>query len=111
MVLLCIDARGLSSFRIGSMHSSLTTHKFQHRSSARQVLRILSAAVLLMLATVETATAAESNRVILLHSFGREFKPWGEYATTIRDELNRQSPWPLDITEHSVVTARSSDEE
>ena len=63
-----------------------------------------------MLATMEAA-AAESKRVMLLHSFGREFKPWGEYATTIRQELNRQSPWPLEISEQSVVTARSSDEE
>jgi signal transduction histidine kinase len=63
-----------------------------------------------MLATMEAA-AAESKRVMLLHSFGREFKPWGEYATTIREELNRQSPWPLEISEQSVVTARSSDEE
>ena len=26
-------------------------------------------------------------------------------------ELNRQSPWPLDITEQSLITARSSDED
>ena len=55
--------------------------------------------------------AAESKRVILLHSFGRDFKPWSEYAKAIRTELDRQSPWPLDITEHSLVTARSSDED
>ncbi len=57
------------------------------------------------------AAAAESKRVMLLHSFGLEFKPWSEYAKTIRTELERQSPWPLDITEHSLVTARSSDED
>jgi len=57
------------------------------------------------------AAAAESKRVMLLHSFGREFKPWSEYATSIRAELNRQSPWRLDITEQSLVTARSSDED
>ncbi len=56
------------------------------------------------------AATAESKRVMLLHSFGLEFKPWSEYAKTIRTELDRQSPWPLDITEHSLVTARSSDE-
>ena len=55
--------------------------------------------------------AAESKRVILLHSFGRDFKPWSDYATAIRVELDRQSPWPLDITEHSLVTARSPDED
>ena len=54
--------------------------------------------------------AAESKRVMLLHSFGRDFKPWSEYAKTIRAELDRQSPWPLDITEHSLVSARFSDE-
>src|SRR6187399_2435314 len=80
------------------------------RSSGARAPCVLLAAVLFMFATMEAATA-ESKRVILLHSFGREFKPWGEYATTIREELNRQSPWPLDITEQSVVTARSSDED
>ena len=54
--------------------------------------------------------AAESKRVMLLHSFGRDFKPWSEYAKTIRTELDRQSPWPLDIIEYSLVTARFSDE-
>jgi signal transduction histidine kinase len=55
--------------------------------------------------------ATESKQVMLLHSFGRDFKPWSEYAKTIRMELNQQSPWPLDITEHSLVTARSPDED
>ena len=54
--------------------------------------------------------AAESKRVMLLHSFGRDFKPWSEYAKAIRVELDRQSPWPLDIIENSLVTARFSDE-
>ena len=55
--------------------------------------------------------AAESKRVMLLHSFGLDFKPWSEYAKSIRSELVRQSPWPLDIVENSLVTARSSDED
>ena len=48
---------------------------------------------------------------MVLHSFGRDFKPWSEYAKSIRSELVRQSPWPLDIVENSLVTARSSDED
>jgi signal transduction histidine kinase len=48
---------------------------------------------------------------MLLHSFGRDFKPWSDYARSIREELDRQSPWSLDITDHSLVTARSSDED
>jgi hypothetical protein len=55
--------------------------------------------------------AAESKRIMLLHSFGRDFKPWSEYARAIRSELVRQSPWPLDIVENSLVTARYGDED
>jgi hypothetical protein len=62
-----------------------------------------------LLATLGAATA-EPKQVLMLHSFGRDFKPWSEYARTIRAELDRQSPWPLEITEHSLMSARSSDE-
>jgi hypothetical protein len=79
------------------------------RSTGALALCFLLAAVLFMSAMTEAVTA-ESKRVMLLHSFGTDFRPWSEYAKTIRDELNRQSPWPLDITEQSLVTARSSDE-
>jgi signal transduction histidine kinase len=65
---------------------------------------------LLALLACDIALAAESKRVMILHSFGRDFKPWNEYARTIRTELERQSPWPLDITDHSLLTARSNDE-
>jgi hypothetical protein len=57
------------------------------------------------------AAADEPKRVMLLHSFGRDFKPWSEYAKSIRAELDRQSPWRLDITDHSLLSARSSDED
>lgn len=62
-----------------------------------------------MLAATVEAAAAEPKRVMLLFSFGREFKPWSEYAKAIRAELDQRSPWPLDITDHSLVTARSGD--
>ena len=54
------------------------------------------------------AMAADSKRVMLLHSFGREFRPWSENAKGIRAELERQSPWPLDIIEFSLTAARFS---
>ena len=91
------------------MRSGLTKHIFHNRSTGALALCLLLAAVLFILAMTEAATA-ESKRVLLLYSFGREFKPWSEYAETIRSELNSQSPWPLDITEQSLITARSSDE-
>ncbi len=66
-------------------------------------------ATILLLVTHGTA-AAESKRVMMLHSFGRDSKPWSDYAKNIRGELDRQSPWPLDITEHPLLAARSSEE-
>jgi signal transduction histidine kinase/ABC-type uncharacterized transport system substrate-binding protein len=64
--------------------------------------------VVFFLATLSMA-AAESKRVLVLHSFGRDFRPWSEYAKAIRVELDRQSRWPLDVHEHSLVDARLGD--
>jgi len=54
------------------------------------------------------ATAVEHKRVLILHSVGREFRPWNEYAKHMRAELDRQSRWPLDVQEHALVPARSA---
>ena len=56
------------------------------------------------------AAVAEPKQVVALHSYGQNFKPWGDYAKALRQELERQSPWPLDIQEFSVITARNRDE-
>jgi signal transduction histidine kinase len=55
-----------------------------------------------------SAVLADHKEVLFLHSFGTEMRPWSDYAQGIREELNRQSPWPLTITDHSVVSARYS---
>ena len=55
---------------------------------------------------LERSRRGELKRVLVLHSFGREFRPWNEYARDIKTELERQSPWPLDIQEHALLTAR-----
>jgi signal transduction histidine kinase len=60
-------------------------------------------------AQTKSETRSETKTVMLLHSFGREFKPWSEYARSIRAELDRQSPWRIDIIDHSLVSARTSD--
>jgi signal transduction histidine kinase len=56
--------------------------------------------------SADAAERSEAKRVLLLHSFGREFRPWSEYAASIKAELQQQSPWPLDIQEHGLLTAR-----
>ncbi|MBW7973913.1 ATP-binding protein [Bradyrhizobium sp. BR 10289] len=48
----------------------------------------------------------EPKRVLLLHSFGRDFLPWSEYARSIKLKLEQGSPWLLDIQEHTLLTAR-----
>jgi signal transduction histidine kinase len=71
-------------------------------------------ACLLVLAAIlpETASSAprdEPKRVLILHSFGRDFRPWSEYTRGIKAELDRQSRRPLDIQEHTLLTARFND--
>jgi signal transduction histidine kinase len=71
---------------------------------------------LLVLAAILPGSASgaphwESKHVLVLHSFGRDFRPWSEYAVSIMTELKRQSPWPLDIQEHALLTARLNNPE
>jgi hypothetical protein len=47
---------------------------------------------------------------MILHSYGQSFKPWSEYAKALRQELESRSPWPLDIQDFSVITARAENE-
>ena len=72
------------------------------------VLLVVWAAVLP--GPASSAPRDDPKRVLILHSFGRDFRPWGRYARTIREELEQLSPWQLDIQDHSLITARSSDE-
>ena len=80
----------------------------RHARAAWRLCLLLSA--VLQFQAAASAAEPEAKRVIILHSFGNDFRPWGEYARTIRFELTQQSRWPLDIQDHSLVTARSSDE-
>jgi signal transduction histidine kinase len=96
--------------RIGAIEAGEAVRTFRYRLAVVRAVCACLAAVIYFLPTVGVATA-ESKRVLLLHSFGLEFKPWSEYATTIQSELVRQSPWPLDITNQSLVAARGSDED
>jgi signal transduction histidine kinase len=72
--------------------------------------RILLVAVVLLFAMTGVAIS-EPKRILLLHSFGRDFAPWNEYARTIREELAQQSKVPLDIFEASLATARFAEDE
>lgn len=56
------------------------------------------------------AQSREIKRVLILNSFGQDFRPWGAYAKAIRENLERLSPWQIDLQDHSLVSARSGGE-
>ena len=68
--------------------------------------------VALLLATPCPGEAAdpEPKRVLMLHSFGPRFKPWSDYAQSIRSEISRQWHKPVDFLDQSLVNARLDDE-
>ena len=46
----------------------------------------------------------------MLHSFGLRFKPWSDYAQTIRSEIGQRWHAAIDFVDHSLVNARQDDE-
>src|SRR4051794_16665707 len=68
------------------------------------------ATVILLGAETSSRAADEPKRVVMLHSFGPRFKPWSDYATTIRSEISKQWHGPVDFLDHSLVNARQDDE-
>jgi signal transduction histidine kinase len=56
------------------------------------------------------SASRQPRRILILHSFGPNFQPWSAWSREIGRELNRQSPWPLDIQEQSLITARDGDD-
>jgi signal transduction histidine kinase len=69
----------------------------------------LSVLVLLLAMTGEAFS--EPKRVLLLHSFGRDFAPWSEIARTFREELVKESSETIDLIESSLATARSAEDQ
>jgi signal transduction histidine kinase len=55
------------------------------------------------------AAFSQPKRVLIVHSVGRDFSPWDDYARKIREELRLQSKDPIDIFEASLSTARFPD--
>jgi hypothetical protein len=74
----------------------------------RLVTMWIAAAVILVISI--GAAAAQPKRIIVLYSYGQNFRAWASWGREIRHELNRQSSWPLDMQEYSLVTARNGDD-
>jgi signal transduction histidine kinase len=52
------------------------------------------------------AMAQDPKGVLVLHSFGRDYSPFSEFANSLRTHLVSQSNEPLDFYEASIFTAR-----
>ena len=78
--------------------------------SLTRLIRLVTITPLVLLMLVRVVTAAEPKTIVVLHSYGQNFKPWSEYSKALRQELERRSSWPLIIDDFSVTTARISDE-
>ena len=76
----------------------------------------IAAAVVLVVSIGETVAqdksgeaVAQSKKILFLYSFGPSFQPWATWGREICKEMDKQSRWPLDVHEHSVITARNGD--
>jgi signal transduction histidine kinase len=77
---------------------------------ASWTVTLVAIAAALALVTAESVAATAPKRIVFLHSYGQNFKPWSEYAKALRQALDRRSQWPLVIEDFSVITARAEDE-
>ena len=74
-------------------------------------LCMICGALIILCGAINYAMAADAKRVMFLHSFGPQFKPWSDYARAIRAETIRQVKWSIDFSDFSLAGARSDDAE
>ena len=65
---------------------------------------LLWACLLVVLVVPDTA-ASGARRVLVLHSFGRDFGPFHVFSTEFRTALSRASPQPIDFQELTLEIA------
>ena len=73
-------------------------------------LFVVCTAIANLIPTRASFAAAEPKTVLILQSYGQNFKPWSEHSKVIRQELERRSPSRLIIQDFSVITARAEEE-
>jgi signal transduction histidine kinase len=64
---------------------------------------------MLLFVLANAADAAEPHRVLLLHSFGPDFSPWNTITPRFREDLRKQSAYPIDLYEASLQAERFGD--
>jgi PAS domain S-box-containing protein len=59
-----------------------------------------------LILTAASSSAAATRHVLLLHSFEREFAPFDSFVASLRTELSRRFPEPINFVEVSLQPAR-----
>jgi signal transduction histidine kinase len=97
-----IGRREILDRRIASHGGSVAASR---ASWMKRLVYMWIAAAVVFLASIG-GTAAQTKKIVVLHSFDRNFEPGATWSREIRDQLSRQSPWPLEIQEQSLATAQ-----
>jgi PAS domain S-box-containing protein len=85
---------------------------FQSRISNepfQTLARLIALSIIVVFAPVISANGADAprvKRVLILHSFGRDFAPFNAASSGFRTELAQQSAAPIEFLEASLETAR-----
>ncbi len=64
---------------------------------------------LVLLTAFDVSAAAAPKRVLLLHSYGQDFAPYSDLASTFRDELTERLGESVDLVEVSLATTGAGD--
>jgi signal transduction histidine kinase len=75
----------------------------------RRLVNIWAAAVVVLVVSIG-GTAAQTKKILFLYSYSQYFQPGVAWGREIRDELGRQSPWPLEIQGFSLLTAQGGND-
>ena len=86
----------------------MTSTSASRISGLNRLVHVWVAVVVLLVSIGEAA--AQPKKVLFLHTFGPNFEQGTAWSREIQKELNRQSPWPLNIQEQSLVTALDGDD-
>ena len=82
-------------------------------SRLKRLVYLCVAAIALVVSIGETAAspdfAGQPKTILFLEPFGANFYTWSTWTREISKALIRQSPWPLDVQEQSLTTARNDD--
>lgn len=91
---------------MANIAASAASHVSSAFPNGKILRRLALFALMFLQVSLVQALAAEPKRVLILHSFGRDFSPFTEFARSFETELIRQSSQPIDLYEASIFTAR-----